>query len=117
MPTARDLKMFHLNTAEGHGPDKQWQLEEDQEVFKKSNLAIVIGKRKVTTNGDPTFLAGAKKILNLMFGLWQKGQLCDVIIHASADTEVLAHKTVLAAYSDSLTTMFMDHQPGGGLSL
>ena len=84
--------------------------------FRNGNKKVKSAQRKAkgkgSTNEDPAFRIGTERLPDLvqMFGLWQRGLFCDVILHASKGTDVRAHKMVLAALGDSLRSMFMDYR-------
>ena len=54
------------------------------------------------------YLEGARKVLQNMYELWQRKQLCDVTLECK-DGVLYAHKLVMASYSDSLCKRFSDY--------
>ena len=74
-------------------------------------MALLLAKKRVKSDNDPTLLAGAFRVLDYMFTLWQAQRLCDVLVVAR-DGEVKAHRIALGSYSEPLTKTFAEYGAG-----
>lgn len=82
-----------------------------QDLYRRSSLAIIRAKKRMKNDDDPTFLDGAKRILDFMYNAWQEQKCCDVVIKVQGG-EMHAHSVAFGAYSESLANSFYSYSSG-----
>ena len=100
----------NLPTSDGGG---SFDLEQAQVLFKTSSLALLRAKAKdgkasrnrEKSTDDPTYIAGASRVLRYMFQMWREQHLCDVHLKVQGG-DIYAHKAAMAAYSNVLGERF-----------
>lgn len=87
-----------------------------QELYRNSTMALLQAKKRLSTEGDPAFLDGSRRVLDFMYKIWQDQKLCDVLITTNGGC-VQAHRVVLGAYSDTLNKTFQGYNSGDMVKL
>lgn len=111
-PSPRSNPYHAVPTGTDGGKHSQFQLDQAQVLFQSSTLALLRAKTNVQEKkkgqksvDDPTYIAGACKVLKFMYCMWREQEMCDLIIRA-AGGDIYAHKVALAAYSRPLSDKF-----------
>jgi len=86
------------------------------EMYRQSSLALLRAKKRTKTSDDPTFLEGARRVLDFMYSCWQEQKCCDVLVTAKGGN-MHAHSVALGAYSSSLTDTFYGFSNGDLIKL